>query len=208
MALTHVLRPITINGLEIRNRIIRTAHGTYYGKGFINDDLIAYHAARAKAGVGLSTLEVTCVHKSSVNYTLFGWDDSVIPGFKRIADAVHVHGMKLFSQLWHGGQHWPPIYGGPAWSASAIPSPWGGIPLEMTQDQIDEIVESFAAAAVRAREGGLDGVELHFGHGYLVHQFLSPMTNHRSDGYGGDLAGRTRFGIEILKAVRKAAGND
>ena len=208
MALTHVLRPITINKVEIRNRILRTAHGTYYGKGAINDDLIAYHEARARAGVGLSTLEVVCVHRSSLNMTLFGWDDSCIPGFRRIADAVHAQGMKLFAQLWHGGQHWPGAGGEPAWSASTVPSPWGHVPIAMTEDQIAEIVEAFAAAARRAREGGIDGVEMHFGHGYLVHQFVSPMTNLRDDSYGGSLDNRMRLGREIIAAARQAVGSD
>ena len=78
----------------------------------------------------------------------------------------------------------------------------------MTRDQIEEIVAAFAATAVRAREGGLDGVELHFGHGYLVHQFYSPMTNRREDDYGGSLEKRMRFGSEIINAVRKAVGPD
>jgi 2,4-dienoyl-CoA reductase-like NADH-dependent reductase (Old Yellow Enzyme family) len=208
MALTHLLRPITINKLEIKNRILRTGHGTYYGRGAVNDDLIAYHEARARSGVGLSTLEVTCVHKSSLNGTLFGWDDSIIPGFQKISAAMHRHGMKLFTQLWHGGQHWPALDGSPPWSASSLPSPWGHVPIAMTHDQIDEIVEAFAQTARRAQEGGLDGVELHFGHGYLVHQFYSPMTNLREDAYGGSLENRMRFGDEVIRAVRTMVGPD
>ena len=113
MPLTHLLKPISINKLEVKNRILRTGHGTYYGRGSITDDLIAYHEARARSGVGLTTLEVTCVHRSSVNNTLFGWDDEIIPGFRKISAAMHNHGMKLFTQLWHGGQHWPPADGQP-----------------------------------------------------------------------------------------------
>jgi 2,4-dienoyl-CoA reductase-like NADH-dependent reductase (Old Yellow Enzyme family)/thioredoxin reductase len=206
MALTHLLQPITINKLEVKNRILRTGHGTYYGKGSVSDDLIAYHEARARSGVGLTTLEVTCVHRSSVNNTLFGWDDDIIPGFRKISAAMHKHGMKLFTQLWHGGHHWPSADGQPPWSASTVPSPWGFVPIAMTRDQIEEIVAAFAATAVRAREGGLDGVELHFGHGYLVHQFYSAMTNRREDAYGGSLENRMRFGNEIIDAVRRAVG--
>lgn len=208
MALTHLLQPITINKLEVKNRILRTGHGTYYGKGSVSDDLIAYHEARARSGVGLTTLEVTCVHRSSVNNTLFGWDDEIIPGFRKISAAMHKHGMKLFTQLWHGGQHWPSADGAPPWSASTVPSPWGFVPIAMTHDQIEEIVAAFAAAAVRAREGGLDGVELHFGHGYLVHQFYSAMTNRREDAYGGPLENRMRFGNDIIDSVRRAVGRD
>ena len=126
-------------------------------KGEITDSLVAYHQARARGGVGLSTLEVCCVHPStSSNRTLYGWDDRIVPGFKRISDAMHAHGMKLFVQLWHGGHHWPNIDGSPAWSASDIPSPWGHVPIAMSHGQINELVASFAATARRAREGGLD----------------------------------------------------
>lgn len=209
MKLTHVLEPILINGLEIKNRVFRPGHGTYFGKGEISDGLIAYHEERARTGVGLSTLEVCCVHPSTAaNRTLYGWDDSVIPGFQRISSAMHRHGMKLFVQVWHGGHHWPGGDGSTPWSPSDVPSPWGFVPLPMSTDHIGEIVAAFAATARRAREGGLDGVELHFGHGYLVHQFFSPITNRRQDEYGGSLENRMRFGREILRAVRREVGDD
>jgi 2,4-dienoyl-CoA reductase-like NADH-dependent reductase (Old Yellow Enzyme family) len=209
MKFTHVLQPIRINKLEIKNRIFRAGHGTYYGRGSVSDSLIAYHEARAKAGVGLTTLEVTVVHPSSAsNVTLYGWDDSIIPGFRRISAMAHTHGMRLFTQLWHGGHHWPPLDGSPPWSASDVPSPWGPVPVAMNQERIDIIVQSFADAASRAQEGGLDGVELHFGHGYLVNQFFSPSTNIRTDRYGGTLDNRMRFGREILQAVRQRVGSD
>jgi 2,4-dienoyl-CoA reductase-like NADH-dependent reductase (Old Yellow Enzyme family)/thioredoxin reductase len=208
MKFTHVLRPILINRTEVKNRIFRSAHGTYFGKGVINDKLIAYHEARAKSGVGLSTLEVTVVHPTSAtNPGVFAWDDTVIPGFRALSGAVQRYGMKMFVQLWHGGHHWPG-WDGIAWSASNIPSPWGPTPLAMDEEKIAEIINAFAAAAVRVREGGMDGVELHFGHGYLVHQFFSPYTNDRTDRYGGTLNKRMRFGREILAAVRAAVGAD
>lgn len=209
MKLTHILEPIKINKLEIKNRVFRPGHGTFYGQGGINDTLIAYHEARARAGVGLSTLEVCCVHPSASSCrALYGWDDSIIPGFKRISDAMHQHGMKLFVQVWHGGHHWPNIDGSPPWSASDVPSPWGFVPVPMSRDRIAEIVAAFAATARRAQEGGLDGVEMHMGHGYLIQQFLSPITNNREDEYGGSLENRARFGREILRAVRQAVGPD
>jgi 2,4-dienoyl-CoA reductase-like NADH-dependent reductase (Old Yellow Enzyme family) len=209
MHLTHALEPISINGLDIKNRVFRPGHGTYFGKGAITDSLIAYHEARARSGVGLSTLEVCCVHPStSSNMTLYGWSDDIIPGFQRISSAMHRYGMKLFVQVWHGGHHWPNIDGSPPWSASDVPSPWGFVPVPMSREQIHEIVRSFGATARRAREGGLDGVELHFGHGYLIHQFFSPITNKREDEYGGSLENRMRFGRECLEAVRAEVGQD
>src|ERR1700740_1083272 len=111
MALDHILRPITIGGLEIRNRIVRAAHGTSYGRGVISDELVAYHEARAKSGVGLNILEATVVHRSSANHTVDAVDDSIIPGFTMLAKACAAHGMRTFVQLWHGGHRWAPASG-------------------------------------------------------------------------------------------------
>jgi 2,4-dienoyl-CoA reductase-like NADH-dependent reductase (Old Yellow Enzyme family) len=209
MSLKHILAPIKIRELEIRNRILRTAHGTYYPRsGMVESDLVAYHAARAKAGTGLSLLESTVVHPSSGGHVVHAWADNVIPGFRALAEAVHAHGMKQFVQLNHGGHQWEPFNGDPRISASDVPSPWGSVSLAMTLEQIEMLVNAYAAAAVRVRAGGLDGVEVHFGHGYLVHQFLSPATNRRTDNYGGSPEKRMRFGIEILGAIRKTVGDD
>ena len=210
MPLDHIFRPLTINGLEIKNRIARASHGTSYGRGSVSEDLIAYHEARAKSGVGLNILEATVVHRSSANHTVDAVDDSVIPGFTALAKSSHRHGMATFVQLWHGGHRWAPVSGVAPLSASNVPCPLGTVntPFAMTEDQIGEIIEAFAAAAVRVKTSGLDGVELHFGHGYLVHQFLCPLTNKRQDGYGGALECRMRFGREMLLAVRDRVGRD
>jgi len=115
--------------------------------------------------------------------------------------------MKLFIQLYHQG-----AAGGATaetWSASAIPNPMGRVvPLEMTKTQIDDVVAGFATAAMRVRDCGLDGVDIHASSGYLIHEFLSPALNRRSDEYGGDLAGRMRFLLEVIAAVRQAVGDD
>lgn len=210
MALDHILKPITINRLEICNRIARAAHGTSYGRGVVNDDFIAYHEARAKSGVGLNILEATVVHRSSANHTINALDDSIIPGFAAYAAATQRHGMKTFVQLWHGGHRWAPADGRAPLSPSDVPCPLGSVntPLPMTQDQIEEITEAFGAAAARAQEGNLDGIELHFGHGYLVHQFLCPLTNKREDDYGGSLDNRMRFARGLIDRVRARVGRD
>jgi 2,4-dienoyl-CoA reductase-like NADH-dependent reductase (Old Yellow Enzyme family)/thioredoxin reductase len=210
MALDHILRPIRIRGLEIKNRIARAAHGTSYGRGAMSDDLIAYHEARAKSGVGLNILEATVVHRSSANHTVDAVDDSIIPGFAALAKACSAHGMKTFVQLWHGGHRWAPASGQAPLSASDVPCPLGVVntPQPMTLDQIDEITEAYVEAARRVQESGLDGVEVHLGHGYLIHQFLCPLTNRRRDDYGGSLDNRMRFGREILAAIRDRTGPD
>jgi 2,4-dienoyl-CoA reductase-like NADH-dependent reductase (Old Yellow Enzyme family) len=201
-----VHRPIRIGDVDVPNRIMRSAHGTGMGQHGITDDLVAYHEARARGGVGLTVLEDAAVHRSSSPFAgLLAWDDEIVGGFERIAAVAEPHGMRLFVQLYHGGGHRGPVDGSPAWSASAVPSfVTGQLPVAMTQGQIDEIVGAFADAAVRAQAGGLSGVEVSACHGYLIGQFLSRLTNHRSDGYGGSAEGRLRLLVEILEAIRAA----
>lgn len=208
MSLNQILQPITINTLEIRNRIVRPAHGTAYCHGEINDALITYHEERARSGVGLNILEAVQVHLSTASHGISAADDSAIAGFSALARASQRHGMATFVQLWHGGHRWAPATGRAGLSASDIPCPQGAVPVPfaMTHDQIAEIVEAFADAAVRVKAGGLEGVELHFGHGYLIHQFLSPFTNKREDEYGGSLDNRMRLAREIIAAVRDRVG--
>ncbi|MGE0385833.1 MAG: FAD-dependent oxidoreductase [Gammaproteobacteria bacterium] len=206
------LAPITIGGVAIRNRIARAGHGTSYPReGMVSDQLIAYHEARARGGVGLTILEIASVHPSAV-CDLHAWTDDIVPGWARLAERVHRHGMKVFTQLWHGGNNAePPLDGGPPWSASSIPGfnrlgGFGYPPRAMTKSMIDEVVQAFARAAARARRAGLDGVEIHAAHGYLLAQFLSPIWNRREDEYGGSLDNRMRFTFEVLRAVRAQAG--
>lgn len=211
-----VARPLDVNGCVVANRIVRTSHTTGCADGGVTEAFIAFQEGRARGGVGLSIMEYCAVHPSSPT-ELQGYEDSIIEGFGRLTTRLHAHGMKVFQQLWHGGAQGPgnkkPVKGAPAtrgaeWAPSAIPGPRGHVSIEMTRGQIDEIVAAYAAAAVRCRLGGIDGVEIHAGHGYLPCQFLSPLTNRRTDGYGGDLDGRGRFLRQILAAVRAATGTD
>jgi 2,4-dienoyl-CoA reductase-like NADH-dependent reductase (Old Yellow Enzyme family) len=204
--LERVFEPIKIGGVTVPNRVVRTAHGTWIAHARINDELIAYHVARARGGVGLSYIEMTSVHPSSFTLGPLSWDDGIIEGCKRLMAAIRPYGTRMFHQLAHGGFMYPPL-DGPAWAASRIPNPLNGaVPLEMTRDMIAEIVNAFAAAARRSEESGLDGVEFHAGHGYLLHEFISPLTNRRSDEYGGSLENRLRFLREALRAARQGVG--
>jgi len=205
----HVQTPIQIGALTLRNRITRTAHGTGYAvDGKVTERLIAYHEARARGGVGSLFLETCGVHWSSPG-PLWAFRDEVIEGWSAIAERLHTHDTKVFAQLWHGGAQVEPPDGSAAWAASAIPEPINGrVAQAMTKAMIDEMVECFAAAAARAQRAGLDGVEIHGAHTYLVCSFLSPMTNLREDQYGGGLENRTRFAREILAAVRETCGRD
>jgi 2,4-dienoyl-CoA reductase-like NADH-dependent reductase (Old Yellow Enzyme family) len=201
------MSPITINGTVLRNRITRTAHGTGYTvHGMVSERLIAYHEARARGGVGSLFLETCGVHPSCPG-PMWGLRDEIVPGWSELAERLHRHDTKVFAQLWHGGAQVPPPDGAPPWAPSAIPDPINGrVAQAMTKPMIDEVVEGFAATALRARDAGLDGVEVHGAHSYLVSAFLSPMTNLRTDDYGGPLENRSRFLREVLAAIRNACG--
>lgn len=204
----HVLQPLQIAGVTLPNRIVRTAHQTGLAIGETSDDLIAYHVARARGGVGMSIVETVSIHPTSPMFLDFS-TDAAIESMAKLVDAVAPYGMKLFQQLWHGGANAMPIDGSPPWSASPYPvymdyfiSP--RVPIEMTKAMIDTIVEAFRDAAIRSVKSGMDGLEIHAGHGYLPMQFLSPITNRRSDDYGGSLDNRMRLLVEILTAIRSA----
>jgi 2,4-dienoyl-CoA reductase-like NADH-dependent reductase (Old Yellow Enzyme family) len=213
-ALTHLFSPLRVGGLTLRNRIVSTAHSTGLTEGNeIGDRLIAYYAARARGGVGLIITGSTSVHPNSTSKlmpALANWDDSIIEPYRKLAGAVHPHGTRIFAQLNHAG-----ALSGAAGKAgrvvapSALDSELGTeTPHALDADEIDEIVKAFAAAAMRAKVAGLDGVELHGGHGNLIQQFLSPLTNKREDSYGGSLENRMRFGLAVVRAVRATVGPD
>lgn len=201
MPYPHVFQPLDIGGCTLPNRIVRTAHST----GAVGEDLIAYHEARAKGGAALTILQIAGVHPTSPT-DIPVHTDRVLPFYEEMADRLHAAGGRVFQQLWHGGaameQRSLSNFQQPL-APSPIPSPMGGVvPQALTQAMIDELVGAFAAAARRCEQGGLDGVELHGAHGYLIGQFLSPATNLRDDQYGGSLENRTRFLREILAAIR------
>ncbi len=197
----NLFEPLKLGHTELKNRIVRSPHGT----GLAGEDLIAYHAARARGGVGMSTIQATGVHKGAPSgIPLFS--DACRPFLTEIADRIRPHGMKLFIQLYHPGAG---VQGMPEnWSASAIPNPMSGVmPIEMTKGMIDEVIESFALAAGRVRDSGLDGIDIHASSGYLIHEFLSPALNKRTDEYGGSLENRMRFMFEVIEAVRSEVGD-
>jgi 2,4-dienoyl-CoA reductase-like NADH-dependent reductase (Old Yellow Enzyme family)/thioredoxin reductase len=208
VALTHVDKPIKIAGAAIKNRVVRTAHATNIGGGKMSDDLIAYHEARARGGVGLSIIEIMAVHPTSVA-GLNSFDPTIGEGYRKLVEATRPHGMRLFQQLWHAGHNAHPLDGSPPWSASDVASPTVGIvPVPMTKLMIDEIIAAYVDAARKCESFGLDGVEIHCAHGYLIQQFLSRNANKRSDAYGGSFENRSRFMLEVVRAVRAGVGKD
>jgi 2,4-dienoyl-CoA reductase-like NADH-dependent reductase (Old Yellow Enzyme family)/thioredoxin reductase len=198
----NLFQPLQIGGCTVPNRIARTAHST----GTAGEDLIAYHEERARGGTGLTVIEIAGVQPGSAT-AIPVYSDTVLPFYEELSRRLHAHGTQVFQQLWHGGA----AYGraGQPISASAVPTPSVNVvPVPMTKAMIDDTVAAFAAAARRCQTGGLDGVELHGAHGYLIAQFLSPATNLRDDEYGGSTEQRARFLVEILRAIRAEVGPD
>lgn len=197
----------------VPNRINFAAHLTNLSQNHrISDAHVYYYRERARGGCGLITTEELTVHPSDLAYDKLvdAFVPEVIPGFKKLTDAVHVHDTKIFAQLNHNGmQADGKISRLPVWG----PSP-GRDPLfretakEMELEDIKECIAYFALSAEHVVEGGFDGIELQLGHSSLVRQFLSPLTNHREDEYGGSFENRLRFALEVISAVRKAVGPD
>ena len=201
-------RPKAIGTVEIRNRFVLTGHGTAMVAN--GQQMVDYYAERARGGVGLIMLGTQQVHRSSpgLGHLLLNYDDGVIPALRAIAAAVHRHDALVFGYVGHFGAQantWPE----PPWSASALHDPERGETTHaMTEAEMREIAEAHADAAARNLEAGMDGIEVHGGHGLLLHQFLSPWTNRRTDEYGGSVENRLRFPAMVVQAVRARIGPD
>lgn len=206
--------PLRIGGIEVRNRLMQAAHSKLYGHdGLDTDQDVAYAERRAQGGVGLLVAGNRFVHpSSSIRGFPDGFRDEAVPAGRRLTEAVHAHGTKMFVQLnHHGAQAQPQGPDGPraVYSASRVTSPSTGVATTAaTHADIAAFVEGWARSSDIARASGFDGVEVHMAHGYLLHQFLSPLYNFRKDDYGGDMAGRARFPVEVLRAVRERVGDD
>jgi 2,4-dienoyl-CoA reductase-like NADH-dependent reductase (Old Yellow Enzyme family) len=208
-----LLDPITIKGLEIPNRLVMPPMATRFATetGEATDRLVAHYSDRA-GGVGLVIIEHCFVMvEGRMRLDQPGiHGDELIPGLTRLVQAVHRQGAKIAVQINHGGSKVPadaelrlPV--GP----SPVPFPGSEIrPRELGVPEIRRIVEAFGEAARRARAAGFDAVEVHGAHGFLNNQFLSPLTNRRSDRYGGTLENRLRLPVEIVGEVLRKAGGD
>jgi 2,4-dienoyl-CoA reductase-like NADH-dependent reductase (Old Yellow Enzyme family)/thioredoxin reductase len=210
----HLFSPFALRQLEIRNRILSTGHQTFLARnGMPADELIAYHEARARGGAGLIVIEASRFHETALSDSLeltIHTDDS-IPGYRRIANAVHRHGAKIFGQLSHAGRVSRRMRDGlraVAYAPSAVPdNRFHTMPREIPPALLQELIAACAKGAGRLAEAGLDGVELLASHGLLFAQFLNPKINRRADQYGGSRENRTRFLAECLAGVRKAVGD-
>ncbi|WDG78645.1 FAD-dependent oxidoreductase [Pseudomonas chlororaphis] len=208
-AFAHLFEPLQLRGKRLKNRIMSSGHDTSMPTdNLVNEQLIAYHRARAEGGVGLIVLQVAGVHDSAryTSHVLMATDDACIDGYRQLAQTCHAHGTLVLSQIFHPGREIMESSDGllaVAYAPSAVPNErFRVMPRALDQSMIDEIVRGYAAAARRLHQAGLDGVEVVASHGYLPAQFLNPRVNRRSDEYNGDLQQRLRFLREVIAAVR------
>ncbi|UZE37488.1 FAD-dependent oxidoreductase [Pseudomonas sp. B21-059] len=214
-AFPHLFAPLQIRGKRLKNRIMSSGHDTSMPTdNLVNEQLIAYHRARAEGGVGLIVLQVAGVHDSAryTSHVLMATDDACIDGYRRLAETCHAHGTVVLSQIFHPGREIMESADGllaVAYAPSAVPNErFRVMPRALDQDMIDEIIQGYADAARRLHQAGLDGVELVASHGYLPAQFINPRVNRRTDGYNGELEQRLRFIREILGAMRASTDAD
>ncbi len=207
-----LFEPIMIGNLQVPNRIVMPSMVTQYGEstGFVTQRQIDYYTERAKNRVGLLIVEAAAVSRGAriLGKQINIYEDAYIPGLKKLAESVKKAGACCFIQIQHGGRQASSAYNNGLHNVapSVIAKRNGELPRELNVEEIDRIIEDFAQAVRRAREAGFDGVELHFAHGYLIAQFLSPLTNKRTDRYGGDLISRARLGVEIVQRIRQRIG--
>lgn len=221
MKFERIKSPIAIKGLKLKNRMVMAPMVTNYctREGFVTQRVIDYYEERAKGGVALIITEAACVSYPiglSLTHQLGIYDDRQILGLKKMVDAIHKHDCKISIQLHHAGLRAPRnITGYKPVSASTVSetgrwSHWvgGNPPRALSTSEVERLVEAFVNGAMRAKTARADAVQLHGAHGYLILNFLSPLYNRRTDKYGGDTAGRTRFAEEIVQKIKQRAGQD
>ena len=207
-----LLTPMSIGPVESRNRFIRssTSESLADEDGFITPRYRKLHVDLARGGVGLIFTGHCYVHPSGKSIAgMTGMhDDAQLPLLRRLTEAVHAEGAKIFAQLQHAGSQSRAPEVTPL-APSVVPNPqFGRTPVEATDAQIRELIAAFAEAAGRVKAAGFDGVHVHGGHGYLISEFLSPLSNRRTDEWGGSLENRQRFGFEVFRAMRREVGPD
>ncbi|MGS0765082.1 NADH:flavin oxidoreductase [Syntrophomonas curvata] len=210
----HLMSTMKIRNLTLKNRLVMPPMATSKSgrDGKVSQEILDYYDEKSQGGyIGLIIIEHSFIAqsgKANVNQ-LSAADDSMIEKLNDLARIIHQNGSKAVMQINHAGSAgsqnitgYEPI--GP--SAAANPRT-GGIPRELGREDIIELIKRFADAALRVKKAGFDGVEIHSAHGYLLNQFFSPLSNRRADEYGGDVRGRIRMHLEVIKAVRNAVGD-
>ena len=214
MPYPHLLSPIQIGKTTVKNRVFMPPLSTNLAdKGYVTDALVAHYAARAKGGVGLIVTEVTTVEPTYIYLPgdMSIHDDSFIPGWRKLTDAVHQYGAKILPQLFHPAYMAFPIPGTPRLIAPSNVGPYYAkeAPRAVTKEELQVIIRQFGEAAKRVQTAGGDGVEIHAAHAHgLLGGFLSPLYNKRTDEYGGDINGRLRLTLEVVAEVRRQCGEN
>lgn len=216
----NLLSPGKIGKMEVRNKTVMSPMGmSQSDKGFVNRAVINHYAERAKGGIGLIMVEVTCVDAPvglNTSRMLVIDDDKYIPGMTELASAIHQHGAKCLLQISHTGRGARrAITGHQPVAPSAVAMPYSFMmglsneePRELTIEEIKEIEEKYAQAAFRAKKAGFDGIELHSVGYYMGQQFLSSTANIRTDEYGGNPENRVRFHLNIIRRIKELCGED
>lgn len=213
--MSYLLQPLQVGTLNLKNRLVMPPMATSKAEpdGKMSKAVLDYYAEKSEGGyISLIIIEHSFIRiegKASPNQLSVS-EDSMIEGLRSLADTIHKNGSKAVIQMNHAGSAASlEVTGKTPVAPSAIAHPWTGkVPNELTKDEIKGIVNSFAAAAHRVKEAGFDGVEIHSAHGYLLYQFFSPLSNHRTDEYGGTVDNRIRIHLEVIEAVRTAVGKD
>jgi mycofactocin system FadH/OYE family oxidoreductase 2 len=207
----HLFTPLRLGPITVSNRLVFSAHLTNYAAdGLPTEQHAAYYAARAAGGAGLIITEEHSTHVTDWPYEklIHGFNPAVIPGYRRITEAVHAHDVPILAQINHNGGQASSMYSRlPVWAPSPVPDPlFREVPKAVELDEIRQIVDGYATVAGHCVAGGFDGIELQCSHSSIVRGFLSPATNRRTDHYGGSLENRARLLLEIVDAVRSAIG--
>ncbi len=211
---SHLFSPIKVGETVVKNRVFMPPISTNLAdKGYVTDALVAHYAARAKGGVGLIVTEVTTVEPTYIYLPgdMSIHDDSFIPGWKKLTEAVHQYDCKILPQLFHPAYMAFPIPGTPRLIAPSNVGPYYAkeAPRSVTKEELKVIIKQFGEAALRVKAAGADGVEIHAAHAHgLLGGFLSPLYNKRTDEYGGDISCRLRLTLEVIEEVRKMCGKD
>lgn len=215
--MTHLIDPLTIRCLHLKNRLVLPPIATAKcdDNGLVNEAILSYYDEKSRGGwLGLVIIEhsfITQQGRRRVNQ-ISAASDEAIPGLRRLAKTIHGNGTPAIMQINHAGSAADPALTGlPAIGPSAVPNPsvpaaTASLPREMDAHDIEATIDAFRQAARRAKTAGFDGVEIHSAHGYLLNQFYSPLTNRRTDAYGGTLAERIRIHLDVIAAVRTEVG--
>lgn len=214
--LVKLFQPGSIGAVEFKNRFVMAPMGTrsHEDDGSINDRTIDFYAKRAKGGVGLIIGQASVILRETFRPTFSCiYDDKFIPGFRRLAEAIHKHGAKIGWQLLHVGKSLTAWVDKASYIVPLGPSaiPWvgsGKAPKEANKEDIERVIQGFAEGARRLKEAGVDLVEVHGCHDSLLSSFLSPLDNRRTDEYGGQVENRARLACQIIARVRENVGPD